>query len=232
MFRTSFPTDTLSHLSWGISLNLLSTTLVSLSENFSYSYLQTHCSLFSPPVSGPDRYPWCTSLMLIQKEDTACYARICIECNIHMHMAAMQANFWVLWMALAKAYTVHNLYLADPGEARGCSANTSVIYSLINSVMVCENIFMAPPGPNVWRWGFRSQNRLCYNVSKCQSKGIQIALLVQKLCDFNELVNFAYWWSFSGEGSASAACIAGLFLNISRVIDCMQSAHDPVQRFQ
>ena len=31
----------------------------------------------------------------------------------------------------------------DPGEARGCSTNTSVIHS----VMVCENISMAPPHP-------------------------------------------------------------------------------------
>ena len=29
--------------------------------------------------------------------------------------------------------------------------------------------------------------------------------------DFAELVDFAYWWSFSGEGSASAACALGLF---------------------
>ena len=33
--------------------------------------------------------------------------------------------------------------LADPGEARGCSTNTSVI----QSIMVCENIFTAPPRP-------------------------------------------------------------------------------------
>ena len=30
--------------------------------------------------------------------------------------------------------------------------------------------------------------------------------------DFTEWVDFDYWWSFSGEGSASAACAAGLFL--------------------
>ena len=34
--------------------------------------------------------------------------------------------------------------LADLGEARGCSTNTSVIHSL----MVWENIFAAPPHPN------------------------------------------------------------------------------------
>ena len=29
--------------------------------------------------------------------------------------------------------------------------------------------------------------------------------------NFDELVDFAYWWSFSGEGSAPAAYAAGLF---------------------
>ena len=29
--------------------------------------------------------------------------------------------------------------------------------------------------------------------------------------DFAEWVDFAHWWSFSGEGSASAAWAAGLF---------------------
>ena len=47
-------------------------------------------------------------------------------------------------------------YLADPGEARGCSTNTSVIHSLIHSVIVCENIFIAPPRPNGCRWCFQS----------------------------------------------------------------------------
>ena len=27
-------------------------------------------------------------------------------------------------------------------------------------------------------------------------------------------MDFAFWWSFSGEGSASAACAAGLFLKV------------------
>ena len=29
--------------------------------------------------------------------------------------------------------------------------------------------------------------------------------------DLNELVDFAYWWSFIRKGSAPAACAAGLF---------------------
>ena len=48
---------------------------------------------------------------------------------------------------------------SDPGKARGCSTNTSVT----DSVMVCENIFTAPPRPNDCRWCFQSSNRLCYN---------------------------------------------------------------------
>ena len=35
---------------------------------------------------------------------------------------------------------------------------------------------------------------------------------------FAEWVDFAYWWCFSGEGSASAACAAGLF-SIGSVVD-------------
>ena len=31
---------------------------------------------------------------------------------------------------------------------------------------------------------------------------------------FVEWVDFSYWWIFSGEGSASAACATGLFLTL------------------
>ena len=34
--------------------------------------------------------------------------------------------------------------------------------------------------------------------------------------DFAELVDFSYWWRFSGEGSASAACAADLFFKCMR----------------
>ena len=33
---------------------------------------------------------------------------------------------------------------------------------------------------------------------------------------FTEGVDFAYWWSFIGEGSAPAACTAGLFKGESK----------------
>ena len=48
-----------------------------------------------------------------------------------------------------------NMFLADPGKARGCSTNSFVIHSFINSVMVFENIFMAPPRPNSFKWCFQ-----------------------------------------------------------------------------
>ena len=34
---------------------------------------------------------------------------------------------------------------------------------------------------------------------------------------FAEWVDFAYWWSFGGDGSASAACAAGLFCYVLKV---------------
>ena len=40
--------------------------------------------------------------------------------------------------------------------------------------------------------------------------------------NFAELVDLAYWWSFSGEGSASAACAAGLFI-ISVAFLCLKT---------
>ena len=49
-------------------------------------------------------------------------------------------------------------------------------------------------------------------------KGIQIALLVQSYGNFAEWVDFAHWLSFSGEGSVSAACAAGLFYMPSNLI--------------
>ena len=38
---------------------------------------------------------------------------------------------------------------------------------------------------------------------------------------FTEVVDFAYWWSFSGRRSAPAACAAGLFLDKSPVLEQM-----------
>ena len=37
---------------------------------------------------------------------------------------------------------------------------------------------------------------------------------------------FAYWWSFSGEGSASAACAAGLFLYSLQAIYMVKCEED------
>ena len=43
--------------------------------------------------------------------------------------------------------------------------------------------------------------------------------------DFAELVDFTYWWNFSGEGSASVACAAGLFITQS---GAHKSKHTPI----
>ena len=46
--------------------------------------------------------------------------------------------------------------------------------------------------------------------SKSQS-AFKLHYLFKSYGDFAEWVDFAYWWSFTGEGSASAACAAALF---------------------
>ena len=84
-------------------------------------------------------------------------------------------------------------FLADPGEARGCSTNTSVIHS----VMVCE---------------FLLQFSKIFKILK----GIQIALLVQKLRRFWWMGGFCLLVELHREGSAPAACAAGLFIHRQR----------------
>ena len=41
-----------------------------------------------------------------------------------------------------------NVCLANPGQARGCSTNTSVTHYFINYQMVCDNICTAPARPS------------------------------------------------------------------------------------
>ena len=53
----------------------------------------------------------------------------------------------------------------------------------------------------------------CYNFlenSKYQSAS-KLHHWFKSYGDFDKWVDFAYWWSFSGEGAASATCAAGLF---------------------
>ena len=52
-------------------------------------------------------------------------------------------NHNIIFTAIKKKVVI--FLLADPGEARGCSTNNFVTDSFINSVMVRENIFTAPP---------------------------------------------------------------------------------------
>ena len=87
------------------------------------------------------------SLMLIEgRYGVLCHKMYCMQ---HAHACNAGQLLGPLDGFGQDLNTVHTLYLGDPGKARGCSTNTSVIHSLINSVMVCENIFTAPPGPNV-----------------------------------------------------------------------------------
>ena len=37
--------------------------------------------------------------------------------------------------------------------------------------------------------------------------------------NFAKWVNFAFWWSFNSEGSASAACAAGLFITARAIFN-------------
>ena len=78
--------------------------------------------------------------------------------------------------------------------------------------MVWENIFRAPTHPNGWRWGFQSKIRLCFDFLG-DSKTWRASKLYYRFKSYSksvEWVDFACGLSFSGVGSASAACAAGL----------------------
>ena len=78
-------------------------------------------------------------------------------------------------------------------------------HSFSHSVMVCENIFTAPPCPNGLRWCFQfKKNQTIFQFledSKSQ-RASKVHYWFKSYSDFAEWVEFAYWWSFSGEGSA------------------------------
>ena len=97
--------------------------------------------------------------------------------------------------------------LADPGKDRGCSTSSSVIHSFIYSVIHWwfgkislrrRHALMVADGHKIeYVYIFRRFQIL---------KSLHIALLVPKLPRFCLMVDFDYWWSSSGEVSASAAC--------------------------
>ena len=87
-----------------------------------------------------------------------------------------------------------------------------MINSLINSVLVCENIFTAPP-------------RLIMVEDGAFSHKIDYVTIFQEILNpeahpnrsTGSKVTMNRWiclleWGFSGEGSVSAACAEGLFL--------------------
>ena len=82
---------------------------------------------------------------------------------------------------------------------RASATNTFVINWLINSVMVCENIFMEQPRPNGCRW---CSHNICHNFLG-ESKSRRASKLhnwFKSYGDFAEGVDFPNWWSFNGKG--------------------------------
>ena len=103
-------------------------------------------------------------------------------------------------------------YLADPGEARGCFTNTSVTHYLIDSF---TNSLVKI---SLWR----RHNQTVQNGAPVVKqttfwilKGIKIAVLVQNLRRFCWTDWFCLLVDLHREGSAPAACAAGLFRTIS-----------------
>ena len=91
-------------------------------------------------------------------------------------------------------------FLADPGKARGCSTNIFMLHLLIQC----------------WFVKISLQRRHALMVEDgTYSHKIDYVIIYwfKSYGNFAECVDFAYWWSFSSEGSASADCaaVAGLF---------------------
>ena len=73
--------------------------------------------------------------------------------------------------------------------------------------MVCENIFTAPPRPN----GHEIDYVTIFFGDSNSWRASKLHYWFQSYNVFAEWEDFVYWWSFSREGSVSAACAAGLF---------------------
>ena len=107
------------------------------------------------------------------------------------------------------------MLLADPGEARGCSINRLVTDSLIQSVsqpfpptaLRCRNAQTVRDRSSVYKMNYKDQELF---KSRRISKSHQ---WLNSYAHFTEGVDFAYLWSFSGDGAAPAACAAGLYFS-------------------
>ena len=73
--------------------------------------------------------------------------------------------------------------------------------------MVCENIFTAPPRPN----GHKIDYVTIFFGDSNSWRASKLHYWFQSYSVFSEWEDFVYWWSFSREGTVSAACAAGLF---------------------
>ena len=102
-----------------------------------------------------------------------------------------------------------SFFLADLGKDRGCSTNTTIIHSLIQSRFV--------------KISLRRRHALIVEDGAFSHKIDYITIFEEILSlkvhpnclagwwTVGKWEDFAYWWSFSGEGCASAACAPGLF---------------------
>ena len=117
---------------------------------------------------------------------------------------------YIHFLCNGPCYSLYFLFLADLGEARGCSTNISVINSLIQSSFVKISLrrrhaLMVEDGA--------FSHKIDYVTIFKEILNLEGLYWFKSYGDFAEWVNFAYWWSFSSKGSASAACAAGLFLS-------------------
>ena len=109
--------------------------------------------------------------------------------------------------------------ISRPGEARGCSKNTSVIHSIIDSVTDPLWKYLYSAATPKWlemvlsvKWtvlnfsGDSKSRRASKSHYWCRSYG-----------NFAELVDFAYWWSFSGGGSAIKGATLSRFILKKRI---------------
>ena len=106
---------------------------------------------------------------------------------------------------------------ADPGEARGGSANTSVTDSFINSVILVKKKITAPSCPNGYKWCFYKANYIDIFLKESYSKRASKSLYwLKSYGDVAEWVDFAYLWSCIGKGLFSLHRLAGPIQSLSR----------------
>ena len=113
----------------------------------------------------------------------------------------------------------HGLSLADLGEARGRSTNTFVIYSLMISLSDYLSKYLYGSATPSWLKMMLSvikKTMFNFKGNFKSQRASKSHYWFKSYGGFAECVNFAHWWSISGDGSVSAACAAGLFTFIAQ----------------